>query len=154
MNHRRNAIFVFTVEREAEPQSHKCRVMIVDDNVPIRHAIRELLTLNDDVEIVAEAGNGNEAVELALRCQPDVILMDLNMPMMNGVKAARWIKSLWNDISIIGLCGVPDTYTVDAFRRAGAVATISKNRLNQLPAAIQGACSHKAHARARARKSA
>jgi DNA-binding NarL/FixJ family response regulator len=123
--------------------------MIADDAILIRHAIRELLTTDDDFEIVAEAGDGKEAVELALRCQPDVILMDLNMPTMNGIQAARWIKSLWNDISIIGLCGVPDSYTLDALRRAGALATISKNRLNQLPAAIHGACSHKAHTRAR-----
>jgi DNA-binding NarL/FixJ family response regulator len=145
-----NDIFVCAVENEAEPtSSHKCRVVIVDDNLPIRQAIRELLTSYDDIEIVAEAGDGNEAVALALSCQPDVILMDLNMPTMNGIEAARWIKSSWNDISIIGLCAVPDSYTMATFHKAGASATISKNTLHQLQAAIQGACCHKAHARAR-----
>jgi len=145
-------IYVIAVSNEADrTQFHKCRVMIVDDNLPIRHAIRDLLKIYHDVEIVAEAGDGNEAVDLASSCQPDVILMDLNMPSMNGIEAARWIKSSWNDISIIGLCAVQDGYTMDAFRKAGASGTISKNTLNQLQAAIQGACCNKAHARARHR---
>jgi DNA-binding NarL/FixJ family response regulator len=110
--------------------------MIVEDNLPIRHAIRELLTSYGDVEIVAEAGDGNEAVELACSCQPDVILMDLNMPTMNGISACRRIKSSWNNISIIGLCGDQDGYTMDAFRKAGALGAISKNRLNELQALL------------------
>jgi len=129
------------------PLSHKCRVVIVDDNFLIRQAIRELLTSYDDVEIVGEASDGNEAVDLASRCQPDVILMDLNMPTVNGIKAARLIKSSWNDISILGLCGDQDGYTMDAFRKAGAWATLSKNTLNRLHTAIQGVCCNKAHAR-------
>jgi DNA-binding NarL/FixJ family response regulator len=128
--------------------------MIVDDCLPIRQAIRELLTLYNEVEIVGEAGNGSEAVALATRCQPDVIIMDLNMPTMNGIQAARCIKSSWNDISIIGLSSVADSYTLDAFHKAGAAATISKNTLNQLRAAIQGACCHKAHGRSRAARHA
>ena len=148
MSHRWNATFVFAVKNETDgPRAHKCRVMIVDDKLPIREAIRELLTSYDNVDIVGEAGDGNAAVEMALSCQPDVILMDLNMPMMNGIEAARRIKSWWNDITIIGLCGVQDNYTMDAFRRAGASVTISKNALNRLQAAIIGACCHKAHAR-------
>ncbi len=122
--------------------------MIVDDSLPIRQAIRELLTLNHDVEIVGEAGDGNEAVHLAFTCKPDVIIMDLNMPIVNGIEAARRIKSSWNNITIIGLCGEQDGYTVDVFRKAGALATISKNGLNHLEAAIQGACCNKAHVRA------
>ena len=127
-------------------ETHKCRVMIVEDHPAIRDAIRELLAVYEDVEIVCDADDGNAAVELALRCQPDVVLMDLNMPTMSGIEAAKRIKSSWNNISIIGMCGVQDGYTIEAFHRAGASSTISKNTLGQLQTAIRGACCHKAHA--------
>jgi DNA-binding NarL/FixJ family response regulator len=120
--------------------------MIVEDNPAIRDAIRELLAVYEDVEIVCDADDGKAAVELALSCQPDVVLMDLNMPTMSGIEAAKRIKSSWNDISIIGMCGVQDGYTIEAFHRAGASSTISKNALGQLQTAIRGACCHKAHA--------
>lgn len=126
--------------------AHRCRVMVVEDNLAIRDAIRELLTSYNDVEIVCEAGDGNTAVELALSCQPDVILMDLSIPTISGIEASKRIKSSWNNISIIGMCGVQDSYTIEAFRKAGASSTISKNTLGQLQTAIRGACCHKAHA--------
>jgi DNA-binding NarL/FixJ family response regulator len=68
------------------------RILIVDDIPQVRRELRTLLPLLDDIEIVGEAGNGQEAIELATTLQPDVILMDVEMPIMDGVAATRSIK--------------------------------------------------------------
>lgn len=68
-------------------RSHKCRVLLVDDHERIREALRALLIAYDDVQIVGEARNGEEAIEQVASCQPDVILMDTTMPTMNALGA-------------------------------------------------------------------
>jgi DNA-binding NarL/FixJ family response regulator len=118
----------------------KCRVLLVDDHVPTRETLRSLLQPYDDVQIMAEAGDGIEALEMLAMCRPDVILLDLNMPRMNGIEAAGLIKKSAKDTVIIGLCAIQDTYTTDAFLRAGALAVISKDRFDDLYSTIQRAC--------------
>jgi DNA-binding NarL/FixJ family response regulator len=68
-------------------QLRKCRILLVDDHAPIRGALRGFLSAFDDLDIIGEAGDGQEAIEMVEACQPDVILMDLNMPRMNGIEA-------------------------------------------------------------------
>ncbi|MDW8327910.1 MAG: response regulator transcription factor, partial [Anaerolineales bacterium] len=68
------------------------RVIIADDHTVMRQGVRMLLTLDPDIEVVGEAGNGQEAVELARRLQPDVVLMDLLMPVMDGLTAITLIR--------------------------------------------------------------
>lgn len=68
-------------------RSHKCRVLLVDDHERIREALRALLIAYDDVQIVGEARNGEEAIEQVASCQPDVILMDTTMLTMNALGA-------------------------------------------------------------------
>jgi two-component system NarL family response regulator len=68
------------------------RVLIVDDVPQVRRELRTLLSLLDDIEIVSEAGDGQSAIELAAALQPDVILMDVEMPLVNGISATRSIK--------------------------------------------------------------
>jgi DNA-binding NarL/FixJ family response regulator len=68
------------------------RILIVDDVPQVRRELRTLLPLLDAIDIVGEAGNGQEAIELATTLQPDVILMDVEMPIMDGVAATRSIK--------------------------------------------------------------
>jgi DNA-binding NarL/FixJ family response regulator len=121
----------------------RCRVLLVDDHAPFREALRNLLSLHDDMQIIGEAVDGREAVEIAESYQPDVILMDIRMPRMNGVEATSLITKTRNDAVIIGLCIVPDRYTVDAFMKAGASAVISKDRLENLQSTIQRACTTK-----------
>jgi DNA-binding NarL/FixJ family response regulator len=118
----------------------KCRVLLVDDHEPTRDALRNLLAEYADVQIVGEACDGTHAVEQAAACQPDVILMDINMPRMNGIEAARIIKTSWQEVAIIGLCAVHDIYIMDVFLKAGALAVISKDRVEQLHSTIQRAC--------------
>ena len=88
----------------------KCRILIVDDYQPIRETMRSLLTLHDDIQVIGEAADGNEAIQMVTACRPDVILMDLNMPKRNGIEAAQEIKKAWKEAVIIGVCAVRDEY--------------------------------------------
>jgi DNA-binding NarL/FixJ family response regulator len=121
-------------------EPYKCRVLLVDDHVPIRIALRNVLAEYTDVQIVGEACDGAQAVEQVAACQPDVILMDIRMPRMNGIEAARVIKKSWQEVAIIGLCTVQDLYTTETFLKAGALAVISKDRVEDLHSTIQRAC--------------
>src|SRR5688572_20311443 len=116
----------------------KCRVLLVDDHLPIRAALRRLLaSYHHDVLIVGEASDGQQAIERIASCQPDVILMDINMPMMNGIEATALIKKSWKEAIVIGLCAIEDTHNTDAILNAGAVAVISKHDLNDIYSTIQ-----------------
>src|SRR5688572_1393249 len=94
--------------------------------------------------IVGEAANGQEAINVVEACQADVVLMDINMPRMNGIEASNLIKKSWDTTVIIGLCAVRDSYTIDAFTRAGASAIVSKDRLDDLHSIIRQVCQGKA----------
>jgi DNA-binding NarL/FixJ family response regulator len=118
----------------------KCRVLLVDDHVPIRIALRRMLTGYDDVHVVGEACDGKQAIELVPLYQPHVVVMDFYMPRMNGVEAARLMKEHWQEIAIIGLCVALDTSVTDAFMKAGALAVISKDQVGHLYSTIQQAC--------------
>ena len=81
----------------------RIRVMIADDQLPTRRGLRALLTLYPEVELVGEAANGQEAVRMVRECWPDVVLMDMQMPVLDGVNATRWIKLQWPGVMIVGL---------------------------------------------------
>jgi DNA-binding NarL/FixJ family response regulator len=117
--------------------------MLVDDHAPIRAALRSFLSSYDDIDIVGEAADGQEAIDMLEACQPDVVLMDISMPRMNGIAAANLIKRSRDNTVIIGLCVVQDSYTLDAFMRAGATSIVSKDRLHDLHSTIQRACKTK-----------
>jgi DNA-binding NarL/FixJ family response regulator len=79
------------------------RVLIVDDVAQVRRDLRTLLTLAGDIEVVGEAANGAEAVRLAKALQPEAVLMDLEMPIMDGYEAACQIKARWPACRVIAL---------------------------------------------------
>ena len=114
-------------------------MVIVDDHAPFREAVRKLPSLHDDLQIIGEAADGREAIQMVERCQPDVILMEIRMPRKDGIDCSRLITKSRNDVIIIGLCVGPDRYTVDAFMKAGATAVISKDRVENLHSTIQQA---------------
>jgi DNA-binding NarL/FixJ family response regulator len=116
---------------------------MVDDHAAFREEVRNLLALHDDVQVIGEAADGREAIQMVENCQPDVILMDIRMPRMNGIEASGLITKSRQDAIIIGLCIVPDRYTMDAFMKAGATAVVSKDRLENLHSTIQRACKAK-----------
>jgi DNA-binding NarL/FixJ family response regulator len=119
--------------------THLHRVLLVDDYVPIRIILRNILTAYVDLRIVGEACDGKQAIEQVAACQPDIILMDYNMPMMNGIEAARLIKTSWEETVIIGLCTVQDTYITEGFLEAGALTVIFKDRIDHLHSTIREA---------------
>ena len=101
--------------------------MLVDDHAVVRQGLANLLRDEIDMEVVGEAADGQEAVELAAKLLPDVILMDMSMPKLNGVEATRIIHNDWPDIRIIGLSMFEEVERAQAMRDAGAVDYITKS---------------------------
>jgi len=83
-------------------------LMVVEDNSRIRQALRAYLSLQPGIQVVAEAPNGLEAIILIKRQTPDIVLMDIQMPVMDGLEATRIIKKNWPEIKIIILTMYPD----------------------------------------------
>ncbi len=83
--------------------SEKIRVLIADDHVIVRYGVRQLLAAEPDIEIVGEAVDGNQAVTLTGELQPDVVLMDIGMPDMDGLAATQQIKANWPDVHVLAL---------------------------------------------------
>jgi DNA-binding NarL/FixJ family response regulator len=102
------------------------RVLIADDHPLFRDGIKMLLEAADDMELAAEAGNGEEAVRMAVEVQPDLILMDVNMPGINGIDAARQISSALPGVNILMLTMFDDDHSVFSAMRAGARGYILK----------------------------
>ena len=81
----------------------KIRVLIADDHTMVRQGLKQILELENDMSVIAQAPNGEEAVKLAKECSPDVILMDINMPEVDGIEATRRGLKLNPDLKIIAL---------------------------------------------------
>jgi len=103
------------------------RVMLVDDHLVVRDGLAALLRQERDLQVVAEAGDGRQAIERAREEKPDVILMDIMMPEMDGIVATRIIKSLLPKIKIVGLSLFEERQMRDSMMDAGASAYISKS---------------------------
>ena len=102
------------------------RILLVDDHQIMREGLRTMIEGEKDCEVIAEAGDGQMAVELASTLRPDVIVMDINMPRVNGLEATRRIKRMLPEIAIIGL-SVQEDPTLEQFMYdAGASAYLSK----------------------------
>ena len=102
------------------------RLLLVDDHAVVRSGLKMLLANETDVEIVGEAGNGSEAVTLAGSARPDVILMDIGLPDMTGIEAARLIKSKFPKISIVALTIHEDEEYFFKMLEAGASGYVPK----------------------------
>jgi CheY-like chemotaxis protein/anti-sigma regulatory factor (Ser/Thr protein kinase) len=102
------------------------RILLVDDHQIMREGLRSMIEGEKDCEVIAEAGDGQMAVELATTLRPDVIVMDINMPRVNGLEATRRIKRMMPEIAVIGL-SVQEDPTLEQFMyEAGASAYLSK----------------------------
>jgi NarL family two-component system response regulator LiaR len=116
----------------------RIRALITDDDPLVRRLIRETLQA-DNMTVIAEAKTGREAVELALFYRPDVVVMDYNMPEMDGIEATRRIHEQDDAIRIVFLTGSDDESVAVRGLRAGAAGFLSKNmELTSLPRALRG----------------
>jgi DNA-binding NarL/FixJ family response regulator len=101
--------------------------MLVDDHILFRKGIEALLTAHDDFEVVGEASNGKEAVEKAGTCQPDIILMDIDMPVCSGLDAVKMIQSEMSNIPIVMLTVSDDDQDLFKAIKNGAKGYLLKN---------------------------
>lgn len=102
------------------------RVVLIDDHVMVRQGLRSVLDSYPDVILVGEGGNGEEALSLAEQYQPAVVIMDINMPKLDGAEATARIKARFPHIAVIGLSVNADPSTRDAVKKAGAAILLTK----------------------------
>lgn len=120
--------------------SSPIQVMLVDDHAVVRSGLGAFLLAYDDLELVGEADGGEEAVRLCAQVQPDVILMDLVMPGMDGAAATRAIRERWPDIQILALTSFKEKELVEGVLQAGAIGYLLKDvTADQLADAIRAA---------------
>ncbi len=120
--------------------SNTIRVMLVDDHDVVRSGLSAFLAGFDDLELVGEAKDGEEAIRLCERVQPDVILMDMIMPKMDGAAATRSIRQNHPDVQVIALTSFKEDELVHGALEAGAIGYLLKNvSVDELARAIRAA---------------
>ena len=105
------------------------RVLIVDDHRLFAEALEAILSSESRIEVVGRARNGAEALEMALDLDPDVVLMDISMPVMDGVEATRRIREARPEACVLMLTGSNAAADVDRSRDAGAAGYVTKDRI-------------------------
>lgn len=116
------------------------RILLVDDHSVVRQGLRMFLSLDPELEVIGEAADGAEAIEAARRLQPDVVLMDLLMPVMDGITATGALRRELPDIEVIALTSVLEDTSVIGAVRAGAIGYLLKDtRADELCRAIKAA---------------
>jgi two-component system, NarL family, response regulator LiaR len=122
------------------------RILITDDHGVVRQGLRMFLSLDPDLEVVGEASNGREALALARELRPDVVLMDLLMPVMDGIKATEAIRSEMPEVEVVALTSVLEDTSVSGAVRAGAIGYLLKDTdAEELKRAIQAAAEGRVH---------
>lgn len=121
------------------------RVMVVDDQALVREGLMTLLQAAPDIEPVASAADGQEAVAMATRHRPQVVLMDLRMPKLDGVEATRRIRASWPDTEIVVLTTHADEASILDALRAGARGYLTKDAgIAEISRAVHAAANHQA----------
>ena len=107
------------------------KILIADDHAFFRNSVREFLAIEKDFIIISEANDGNEAVQMAKEMKPDVIIMDVNMPELDGIKATKQIKSEFPDIKIAAYSVDANKVIVTQMLKAGASAYVLKENFTK-----------------------
>lgn len=103
------------------------RVLVVDDHPAVRRVLIRILADHDLLEVVGEAGDGEQAIQMARTSAPDVVLMDYRMPGINGAEATRRIKAENPAVTVIGLSAGDEMAMADSMRKAGASRFVTKD---------------------------
>jgi len=124
----------------------RIRVLLVDDHAMVRRGMRDFLSLHDDIEVVGEAADGAAGVEQAKALQPDIVVMDLMMPNLDGIEATGRIKAALPDVEVIALTSFIEESRVVAAIEAGASGFLLKDaEADELAAAIRSAAAGEVH---------
>jgi DNA-binding NarL/FixJ family response regulator len=106
--------------------SRKIRILVVDDHQMFRASLRQIIESMNDMEVIAEADNGLSAIKQVQKFKPDIVIMDIRMPVVDGIDATRQIKSEYPGIKIIALSSHSDRSYVEKMLQAGASDYLSK----------------------------
>ena len=117
------------MELAPDPQQGPARVLIADDEPLFVETVQALLAGDDRVEVIGTATNGHDAVDLAVALEPDVTLMDISMPMLDGIEATRRIREQLPGACVLVLTGSSISADVDRARQAGVAAFLTKDRI-------------------------
>jgi DNA-binding NarL/FixJ family response regulator len=121
----------------AKKKPQPLRVLIADDHRLFAEALQAILAADERIEVVGQASDGSEAVALAQKLAPDVVLMDVSMPVLDGFEATREIRAASEDTRVLMLTGSNSRADVDRSREAGASGYVTKDRIaSELVAAI------------------
>jgi DNA-binding NarL/FixJ family response regulator len=113
-------------------------VVIVDDHSPVRQALRRLLSQSGDIHVIGEAADGQEAVDCVKRLAPDVVVMDISMPRMDGIQATEQISAFDRAINVLIISMYNDAALMKKALDKGARGYLSKSNLyEQLPSAVR-----------------
>jgi NarL family two-component system response regulator LiaR len=117
-----------TLESDLHPRkSSKIRIMLADDHPLLRQALRDVLEKQRDFEVIAEANDGEEAVKLATELVPDVVIMDISMPKLNGLEATKQIKVSCPTVAVLALTVHSDNERILSILQAGAGGYLTKS---------------------------
>jgi two-component system, NarL family, response regulator LiaR len=118
--------------------SQPIRILLADDHVMLRQCTAEILHKEADIEVVGEADDGQQAIDLALRLQPDIVVMDVRMPVLSGIEATRRIRESMPEIQVLVLTAYDDDQYIFSLLQAGASGYLLKTApVNELVKAIR-----------------
>jgi two-component system nitrate/nitrite response regulator NarL len=115
--------------RKSKPKPEPLRVLIADDHRLFAEALEAILATDERIEVVGQATDGGQAVELARRLDPDIVLMDVSMPVLDGFEATREIRAESDGVHVLMLTGSNSRADVDRSREAGASGYVTKDRI-------------------------
>jgi DNA-binding NarL/FixJ family response regulator len=138
----------------AKSSKNRIRVLLVDDNPIVRRAVSWRIKAEPDMEVVGQAEDGSKAIKLALTLQPEVVIMDVSMPRLHGVEAARQLQEHCPACRVIGFSIYTAPEAASAMSKAGAVHFVNKrDDPASLIAAIRSVCGRRAPAKQEVGKS-
>jgi DNA-binding NarL/FixJ family response regulator len=113
------------------PENKRIRVVLIDDHFSIHDVVTRLLNHTPDIKLVGQGANGEDALDLCGRVQPDVVLMDVVMPIMDGIRATELMAERFPDVKVLVLSSFEDHESVYAMLRHGAVGYLTKSTLSE-----------------------